>query len=155
MGIVEGTANSIAQDEKIAILVSRFNEEINENLLTGAAAALKEAGLVSSQIDVLRVPGAFEIPFALQNILKKQSYVGVVVLSTVVKGDTDHDQYVAAALTEGISRLSLEYNIPVSYGVITSKNWKQAEDRSGGKHGNRGRSAAETCLEMVDLKKKL
>jgi 6,7-dimethyl-8-ribityllumazine synthase len=155
MSILEGTSNSIAQDDKIAILVSRFNEEINENLLTGATTALEEVGVTSNQIDILRVPGAFEIPFALQNILKKQGHVGVIVLSTVVKGDTDHDQYVAAALTEGVSRLSLEYNIPISYGVITSKNWKQAEDRSGGKHGNRGRSAAQTCLEMIDLKKKL
>ena len=141
--------------KKIACVVSRFNEEITQSLLKGSLEAFEAAGLSESQLDVVWVPGAFEIPIALKNVLLTNNYSGVVVLSTVIKGDTDHDQYVASVLTQGISRLSLEANIPVTYGVITSKNWRQAEERAGGKYGNRGSHAAEACLEMIDCVEKV
>ena len=140
---------------KIACLVSRFNEEITEKLLHGALDGLEAGGIRKSQVDVFKVPGAFELPITLQNVLLTRRYDGVVVLSTIVKGGTDHDQYIARALTNEISHLALKFNVPVTYGVITSNTWRQALDRSGGKHGNRGRDAAEACLEMIHTIKRI
>jgi 6,7-dimethyl-8-ribityllumazine synthase len=141
--------------KRIACLFSRFNEEITARLLKGALEAFKEAAIPASKTDIFSVPGAFEIPTALQKILAGKRYQGVVVLSCIVKGGTDHDQYVAKALTDGIARLSLKFQTPVAYGVITARTWNQALERSGGRHGNRGKDAARTCLEMIDLLKRM
>lgn len=151
--IIEGKCT--VPPKKVACIVSRFNEEITGKLLEGALNVFKETGIPESQIDVFRVPGAFEIPIILKKILSTQNYSGVTVLSAVVKGETQHDLYVSNAITEGTSRLSLEFGVPVSFGVITAKNWRQAEDRSGGKHGNRGTDAARVCLGMIDVMSKV
>lgn len=144
-------AGALKNSKKIICLVSRFNPEITERLLRGALKGLKSQGVSNTKIDVVKVPGAFELPIALQTALSTKRYAGAVVLSAIVKGGTDHDQYVARALTEGIARLSLDHKTPVTYGVITAGTWRQALDRSGGKHGNRGKDAALACLEMVGL----
>jgi 6,7-dimethyl-8-ribityllumazine synthase len=140
---------------RIACLVSRFNEEITEKLLEGAIDGFESEGVRKSQIDVFKVPGAFELPIALQSALLTKRYRGAVVLSSVIKGGTDHDQYVARALTDGISRLSLQFKTPVTYGVITANTWRQALERAGGRLGNRGKHAALACLEMIDLIKRM
>jgi len=137
--------------QRFACVISRFNEEITQGLLEGALEAFMEAGIEDGNVDVYQVPGAFEIPIVLKHALLTGEYAGAVVLSSVVKGDTDHDRYIARALTEGVSRLSLEFNLPVTYGVITARTWRQAVERSGGRHGNRGRDAALALLEIVNL----
>ncbi len=148
-------ASALKSSKKIACLVSRFNPEITEKLLRGALRGLKAAGIAETKIDVVKVPGAFELPIALQAALRTKRYTGAIVLSAIVKGGTDHDQYVARALTEGIMRLSLDHKRPVTYGVITAGTWHQALERSGGKHGNRGKDAALACLEMIGLLEKM
>ena len=148
-------ASVLKNSKKIVCLVSRFNSEITEKLLRGAFQALNGAGITNAKIDVVKVPGAFELPIALQAALRTKRYAGAIVLSAIVKGGTDHDQYVARALTEGIVRLSLDNKRPVTYGVITAGTWRQALERSGGKHGNRGKNAALACLEMIGLLEKM
>ncbi len=141
--------------KKVVCIVSRFNEEITEKLLAGAVSTFQKGGILKTDIDIHHVPGAFEVPFALRVALDQKVYKGAVVLSCVVKGGTDHDEYVAGSLTDGVSKLSLEYKIPVGYGVITANNWRQAIERSGGKLGNRGEDAARACLEMMNLAEKV
>jgi 6,7-dimethyl-8-ribityllumazine synthase len=140
---------------KVVCLVSRFNSEITERLLKGALKGLRSRGVSGTRVDVVKVPGAFELPIALQGALSTKRYAGAVVLSAIVKGGTDHDQYVAGALTDGILRLSLDHRVPVTYGVITAGTWRQALERSGGKHGNRGQDAALACLEMIEHLEKM
>lgn len=146
---IEGNSKATALS-RIVVITSRFNWEITERLETGALQYLKSAGLHPSQISVLRVPGAFEIPLAAKACLQ-QGADGVIALGAVIRGDTTHYTSVCEAVERGCTQLQIEYAKPVAFGVITTENEEQAYARAGGAHGNKGADAASVCLEMIDL----
>ncbi|MBX9768746.1 MAG: 6,7-dimethyl-8-ribityllumazine synthase [Bdellovibrionales bacterium] len=146
---MEGNSKATALG-KVAVITSRFNWEITELLEKGAIQYLKAAGLHESQISILRVPGAFEIPLAAKACLQ-QGVDGVIALGAVIRGDTTHYTSVCEAVERGCTQLQLEYTKPVAFGVITTENEDQAYARAGGAHGNKGADAALVCLEMIDL----
>lgn len=136
-----------AKGLKFAIVVARFNSGITEKLLEGAREALTKAG--ASEIDVMNVPGAFELPLAAQKLAK--SYDAVIALGAVIRGDTPHFEYVAGAAANGLQQVALESGTPVSFGVLTTDTLAQAEARAGGRHGNKGYDAAMTAIEMAQF----
>ncbi len=140
---------------KIGVVASRFNEFITRKLLDGAQDALLRHGVAADSIDVAWVPGAFEIPLVAQKLALTKKYDAVVCVGAVVRGATPHFEYIAAEVTKGIARASLDSGVPISYGVITTDTLEQAEDRAGGKHGNKGDEAAVTALKMAHMKKSL
>jgi 6,7-dimethyl-8-ribityllumazine synthase len=137
-------------DDRYAVVVSRFNQEITERLLQGAQDALTSHGVPPAQIDTVWVPGAFEIPFAAR-LLATGVYAAVICLGAVIRGETPHFDYVAGAVTQGIARLASEAPVPVLFGVLTADTAEQARARAGGKAGNKGAEAALAALEMVGL----
>lgn len=137
---------------KIAIIVSRFNEEITQKLEEGAIDYLEECENV--YFEVFRVPGAVEIPLTCQWVLNN-GFDGVVALGAVIRGETSHYDYVCNSVTDGITQLILKSNKPIAFGVLTTENEKQALQRVGGKHGHKGREAAQTAMEMIGLGKSL
>jgi 6,7-dimethyl-8-ribityllumazine synthase len=139
---------------KVGIVVSRFNGFITENLLSGAISALVSHGVDDSEIEVIRVPGAFEIPMAAKKVCLKEKDV-VICLGAVIRGGTPHFDYVAAETARGVASVARDADIPVMFGVLTTDNREQAEDRSGGKFGNKGEEAALAAIEMATLFKKL
>jgi len=152
MNTIEGNlvANSGA-NAKFAILVARFNSFIVESLLEGAIDTLKRHGVDESAIDIIRVPGAFEMPIAAQRIAGQNKYQAIIALGAVIRGGTPHFEYVAGECIKGLSQVSLNANIPVSFGVLTVDSIEQAIERAGTKAGNKGGEAAITALEMVNL----
>ena len=147
--IREGKLN--AKGFKFAIVVSRFNSFITERLLEGALDALKRHGAEEKQIEIYKVPGAFEIPLVAKLLAKKKDVDAVIALGTVIRGATPHFDYVAAEVSKGIAQSSLEIEKPISFGVITSDNIEQAIERAGTKSGNKGFDAAMSAIEMVNL----
>ena len=133
---------------KIAIVVSRFNEDITENLLLGARETLKKNKVKEANINVVYVPGAFEIPLACERLARAGEYNGIVALGCVIRGETDHDFHIAAAVVRGIMDVILSYSMPVGFGVLTTQNLKQAQARSRGRH-NKGKEAAQAVLEII------
>ena len=140
---------------KIAIVLSLFNEFIGQKLLEGAISFFKEKNIDEENIDVIKVPGAFEIPLTADKLASLKKYDAIICLGAVIRGDTPHFDYVAGAASKGILQVSLKHALPVIFGILTTDNVEQAIERSGGKHGNKGRNAANTALEMIDLMKKL
>ena len=149
MKTIEGKL--VADNSKFAILVARFNSFIVESLLEGAIDTLKRHGVQESAIEVIRVPGAFEMPIAAQRIAATKKYDAIIALSAVIRGGTPHFDYVAGECVKGLSQVSLNANIPVSFGVLTVDSIEQAIERAGTKAGNKGGEAAITALEMVNL----
>ena len=143
------------KDIKIAIVLSLFNEFIGQKLLEGALACLKENDVDEENIDLVKVPGAFEIPLAADRLASSKKYDAIICLGAVIRGDTPHFDYVAGAASYGILQVSLKHGLPVTFGVLTTDTVKQAIERSGGEHGNKGRDAAYTALEMTDLIRKI
>lgn len=141
----------IGKGKKIAIVISRFNEAISKNLLTGAVDCLTRHGVADDSIDVYWTPGSFEIPNILANLLKKSKYDGFVALGVIIRGETPHFEYIASEVSKGIASLSIQSGIPIGFGVITADTVEQAKDRAGVKAGNKGWDAALSVLEMVDL----
>ena len=137
---------------KIGIAVARFNEVVTERLLEGALRTLRERGVSDEHITVTRVPGALELPLACQ-WLAKAGHDAVLALGAVVRGGTDHYEYVCQAATDGLLRVNLDTGVPVAFGVLTCAEMDQALDRAGGKAGNKGTDAALAALEMVGLQK--
>ena len=135
----------------VAIAVSRFNGDITSRLLEGALAALEEAGVPRDRVDVMPVPGAFELPLGAMALAKTRRYACVLALGCVIRGDTPHFEYVASEAASGIQLAALETGIPVSFGVLTCDNRKQADARAGGRFGNKGAEAARSGLEMADV----
>lgn len=135
--------------KRIAIICSRFNEKICEGLLSGALKALKESGI--RKIDVYRVPGAYEIPFVAKKLALSKKYGGIICLGAVIKGETPHFDYISQYVSLGIGQVSLDSGVPVSFGVITTLTVKQAKDRSADNKFNKGREAALSCLEMMEM----
>ncbi len=150
MNVIEG--NFAAEQKKFAIVVSRFNSFVVESLLEGAVDALKRHGMVQDQnITVIRVPGAYEIPVAAKRAAAKGDFDAVIALGAVIRGGTPHFEYVAGECNKGLAQISLEYDLPVSFGVLTVDTIEQAIERSGTKAGNKGAEAALGALEMVNV----
>lgn len=153
MKTIEG--NMIGKDAKFALLVSRFNSFVVESLLEGAIDALKRHGINESDLEIIRVPGAFEMPIAAQRLAANKKYDAIIALGAVIRGGTPHFEYVAGECVKGLSQVSLNADIPVSFGVLTVDSIEQAIERAGTKAGNKGAEAALGALEMVNLLKQL
>ncbi|WP_068547321.1 6,7-dimethyl-8-ribityllumazine synthase [Thalassotalea crassostreae] len=150
MNVIEGSF--VASGKKFAIVVSRFNSFVVESLLEGAVDALKRHGNVSdSDITVVRVPGAYELPVAAKRIAAKGEYDAVIAIGAVIRGGTPHFDFVAGECNKGLAQVAMEYDIPVAFGVITVDSIEQAIERSGTKAGNKGAEAALSALEMVNV----
>lgn len=144
-----------AEGLKFAIIVSRFNDFITNKLLDGAVDALLRHGSSEKSIDVIKVPGSFEIPLVAKTVAKKKSYNAVICLGTIIRGATPHFDYVAGEAAKGIATASMETGIPIAFGIITSDTIEQAVERAGSKSGNKGWDAALVAIEMAQLMKKL
>lgn len=138
---------------KIGVVASRFNEFITRKLLDGAQDALLRHGVAADNIDIAWVPGAFEIPLVAQKLAQTKKYDAIVCVGAIVRGATPHFEYIAAEVTKGIARASLDSGVPVSYGVITTDTLEQAIERAGSKVGNKGFDAATNAIEMANLLK--
>ncbi len=142
-----------AKGLKFAVILSRFNSFIGEKLLEGAIDAIKRHGGDENSIDIVRVPGAFEIPLAAKKMAAKKGIDAVICLGAVIRGGTPHFDYVASEVSKGVATVSLDSGLPVSFGVITTDNLEQAIERSGSKAGNKGFDAAVSAIEMSNLLK--
>ncbi|MEO2107230.1 MAG: 6,7-dimethyl-8-ribityllumazine synthase [Actinomycetota bacterium] len=139
---------------RVAMVASRFNDTIVQRLVDGAASCLTKHGVADDDIDLYWVPGAWEIPVVAQRIAKTGTVDAVVALGLVVRGQTAHFEYVAGE-SAALGRVALETGVPMSFGVLTTENWEQAQDRAGGKMGNKGWEAAQAALETATLLKTL
>lgn len=153
MNTIQG--NLIAHGLKIGIAASRFNEFIVSKLIGGAQDALERHGVESSDIDLVWVPGAFELPLAAKKMVQNGKYDAVLCLGAVIRGSTPHFDYVCAEVSKGVAQVSLEAQIPVIFGVLTTDSIEQAIERAGTKAGNKGFDAAVTAIEMANLLKQL
>jgi len=142
-----------AKGIKFGIIVSRFNDFITGRLLEGALDALYRHGAQEEDIDVIRVPGAFEIPLAAKKVISR--YQALICLGALIRGETPHFDYIAAEVTKGIANIGLETGIPITFGIITADSLEQAINRAGAKAGNKGAEAALSAIELADLWKKL
>lgn len=145
----------IAKGLKFAIAVGRFNEFIGSRLLSGAIDAFKRHGVEENDIEIVWVPGAFEIPLVAKRLAKSKKYDGVICLGAVIRGATPHFDYVSSEVTKGIASVSLETEVPVIFGVLTTDTIEQAIERAGTKAGNKGVDAAITAIEMANLLKEI
>jgi len=141
--------------DRIAIVVSRWNESITQKLLDGAVAMLTSRGIPDDQIDVAWVPGAWEIPIVAQRFADSHRYRAVICLGAVIRGETTHDQHINRAVSTAISQLALDTGIPVLFGILTCETMEQAIHRAGGNVGNKGSECAEAALHMIGLLKNL
>jgi 6,7-dimethyl-8-ribityllumazine synthase len=144
-------ANLIAEGKKFALVVSRFNDFITDKLLSGAQDALVRSGAASDDIEIVRVPGAFEIPLVAKRVAATKRFDAIVCLGAVIRGSTPHFDYVSAEVSKGIAAVSMEADVPVIFGVITTDTIEQAIERAGTKAGNKGWSAAMAAVEMANL----
>ena len=144
-------ANLLAEGKKFALVVSRFNDFITDRLLGGAVDALGRSGARDEDIEVVKVPGAFEIPLIAKKMAATGKYSAIICLGAVIRGATPHFEYVSAEVSKGIAAVSIETQIPVIFGIITTDTIEQAIERAGTKSGNKGWSAAMTAVEMANL----
>ncbi len=144
-----------ASDMRFGIVVSDWNKEITWSLLEGTVTTLKKHGVTDDDIIIKHVPGSFELPLGGQFIAEYDDVDGVICLGCVIRGDTPHFDYVCQGVTQGITSLNLEYNIPFIFGLLTTDTLQQAKDRSGGKLGNKGDEAAVTAIRMAALQKEM
>lgn len=145
----------IARSARFGIALGRFNSFIGERLLEGAIDALVRHGAEPSNIEVVRVPGAFEMPLALKAMAASKKYDALIALGAVIRGETPHFEYVAGECAKGVAQVGMQYDLPVAFGVLTVDTIQQAIERAGTKAGNKGADAALTAIEMVNLLKKL
>ena len=150
---LEGDQN--ARGLRVGVVVSRFNEFITGNLLTGALEVLSQYGVDDGDLKVIKVPGAFELPQAAKKLCSTGSFDAVICLGAVIRGDTSHFDYICAETSRGIGQVGLEFNVPVLFGVLTTDNLDQAVARSGAGSSNKGRETAKAAIEMATLYKKL
>src|SRR5574344_682205 len=149
--VIQG--NLTTNQEKFCIIISRFNEFIGSKLLAGAIDELVRHGIKEETIDVVWTPGAFEIPVVAKKAAESKKYNAVITLGAVIKGATDHYEFVASEVSKGIAQVSLQTGIPVIFGVLTTDNLEQAIERAGTKAGNKGSDAAKAAIEMANLTK--
>ncbi len=142
-------------DFRIGIVVSEWNDHITSKLLEGAIQTLLENGVPEEQIEISRVPGAFELPLGAQWLAKDLSIDGVIAIGVVIQGETRHFDFVCSGTTQGIMDVNLKFDKPVSFCLLTDNTEQQSIDRAGGKHGNKGVEAAVTVLKMIELKRQL
>jgi 6,7-dimethyl-8-ribityllumazine synthase len=140
---------------RFAVVAARFNSLVVEPLVTGALDALKRHGVADDAVDLVRVPGSFEIPLVAQRLAASKKYAAVICLGAVIKGDTDHYDFVAGESAGGVARAALATGVPVAFGVLTCDTLEQALNLAGGKAGNKGAEAALTAIEMVNLLRQL
>jgi 6,7-dimethyl-8-ribityllumazine synthase len=152
MNIIEGNLR-LNGDEKIAIINGRFNHIITDRLVEGAQDAFKRHGGNDDNLDLILVPGAFEIPFALNKALESGKYDAICCVGAVIRGATPHFDYISAEATKGIATATMKHGIPVSNGVLTTDTIEQSIERAGSKAGNKGAEAMITIIEMLDLYK--
>jgi len=150
-GYTEIEGNFTACDSPYAIIVGRYNSFITESLLNGALDILKRYGVRDKNITIVRVPGAYEMPVMAQRLAKSGKYAAIIALGAVIRGSTPHFDYVANECTKGLAQMALEYDIPITFGVLTVDNIEQAIERAGTKAGNKGAEAALSALEMSSL----
>lgn len=135
----------------VAVVVSRFNEDITRLLLEGALQRLKELDFADEHITVMHVPGAVELPLAAQRLAHTEHYEVVICLGAVIRGETDHYDHVCQQVSLGCQQVALQFDIPIIFGVLTTNDEAQAFDRAGGKHGHKGRDAVDAALDMVSV----
>ena len=140
---------------KIGVVMALFNTDITEKLLQGALKELDALGVREENIIILQVPGSFEIPLAVKALILEHQPDAVVCLGALIKGETDHYQYLASEVSRGIGQVGLEFQIPVAFGVLTTHNLEQALERAGGIYGNKGAEAARAAVQMVKALRKL
>jgi 6,7-dimethyl-8-ribityllumazine synthase len=145
------TGTPSGADRRFAVLASRFNEAIVERLVDGALDALVRHGAASENVDVVWVPGAWELPLAARRLLASERYDAIVAVGAVIRGGTPHFEYVAGEASRGLATASTEFDTPVGFGLLTCDDEEQALARAGGEHGNKGWDAALAALEMADL----
>ena len=136
---------------RFAIVVSRFNSFITERLLAGALDALRRSGAAEDMLDIVKVPGSWEVPLVAGELARQHRYDAVICLSAVIRGETPHFDYVAAEVAKGVAHVSAETGVPVAFGVLTTNTLEQAIDRAGTKGGNKGFDAATPAIEMANL----
>jgi len=147
--IMEGRL--LGEGRKFALIVSRFNDFISDRLMGGALDALLRSGVKDEDIDIVKVPGSFEIPLVAKKMVNKKKYDAVICLGAVIRGATPHFEYVSAEVSKGIATVSIESEVPVIFGIITTDTIEQAIERAGTKAGNKGWSSAMSALEMANL----
>ena len=147
----ETKGNLSAKGLRLAIVVSRFNSFITERLLAGALDALERAGADEKQIEVVRVPGSFEIPVTAKTLAQTRRYDALICLGCIIRGETQHFDYLSAEVTRGIQLAALETGVPMAFGVLTTDTLEQAVDRAGAKSGNKGAEVALAAVEMANL----
>jgi 6,7-dimethyl-8-ribityllumazine synthase len=151
--VIEGQLSSAGL--KFAIVVSRFNGIISERLLAGAMDALSRTGGQIDEIEVVKVPGSWELPVVVRELARQHRHDAIICLAAVIRGDTPHFDYVAGEAVKGIAHAALESGVPVGFGVLTCNNLEQAIDRAGAKGGNKGFDAAMAAIEMANLMRRL
>ena len=151
--ILEGDQN--ARGLRFGVVVSRFNDFVTSNLLTGALEVLNQSGVDQADIKIIKVTGAFELPQAAKKLCSTGNYDAIVCLGAVIRGDTSHFDYICAETSRGIGQVGLEFNVPVLFGVLTTENLDQAVARSGTGTSNKGRETAKAAIEMATLYKQL
>jgi len=151
--IIEGILS--AEQHRFALVVSRFNEFITNRLLEGALDCLHRHGASEDAIDIVYCPGAFEIPSIAQQVAEKKTYSSIICLGCIIRGDTPHFDYIASAVSTGLTKVSLEAHVPIMFGILTTDTLDQAIERAGTKGGNKGWEAALAAIEVADLRKKI
>ena len=145
----------LARDLRVAIVASRFNDFVVARLIDGAVDALLRHGASDKNLELVRVPGAFDMPLVVRRLAQSKRFDAIVALGAVVKGETAHFDFVAGECAAGVARAALDSGVPVGFGVLTCDSFEQAIDRAGGKAGNKGAEAALAALEMSNLLKRL
>lgn len=149
--MAEFTGSPSGRGRRFAVVVSRFNETVTQKLVDGALDALVRHGAAADDVDVVWVPGAWELPAAVRRLLASERYDALVALGAVIRGDTPHFDYVAGEASRGLANASTDFETPIGFGLLTCDTMEQAEARAGGEHGNKGWDAALAALEMADL----
>lgn len=153
MKTVEG--DLVVKGARFGLAVARFNSFVVESLLEGAVDTIKRHGGSESDIDIVRVPGAFELPLVIQRMAQSKEYDAIIALGAVIRGGTPHFEYVAGECVKGMSSVMLQHDVPVAFGVLTVDTIEQAIERAGTKAGNKGAEAAASAIEMVNLLRNL
>ena len=151
--LIEGEL--VARDLRFALVVARFNDVIVEGLVRGALDALRRHGVNEKQIEIVKVPGAFDIPIVARKLALSRRYEALIALGAVIRGQTPHFDYVAGECAGGIARIALESGVPIAFGVLTTDTMEQAVDRAGGKAGNKGADCALVAIELANLLRRL
>lgn len=149
--MAEFTGAPAGSGRRVAVIASRFNEEITRKLVDGAMETLVAHGVASDHIDLIWVPGAWELPFAARAAASTDRYEAIVAVGAVIRGETAHFDIIAAEASRGLAEVGREFEVPIGFGLLTCEDDAQAEERSGGAHGNKGSDAALAALEMADL----